>query len=394
MINSYYKIFQKVKLFCFFLFSLTFLSCGSFSNTGYLSSDGIYGTKSQVSTSQNGNNQNGIYYKNYFDQKAQEYGLNNKVNDSIITDVSSYSNTTNSSNLAYTNSYGSWGDNPSSINFVYNDMFRPYLGGYYGPYYMNSWYNYYYSPFYSPFYSWHYYPYERYGMYNYWNFMFRPWGYSGYGGYGGYYDSYYRYNENNIAFMNGRRGSNSNTSLSSTGSANSTSYSNGIGSRSISNYNVGRNDTNENSSKDDLNKTRNVNRMYYVLKNSSSVRSYLTPRDGDELNGGNGTGDNIKKGNDSRPYTRSTGNPSNFQLSKYGNSSSRSYNVSRSSSESINNSSSSGRSYNISRSSSGSSSSTRSSYSPPSSSFKSSGGGRPSSPSSSSGSSGSSRGPR
>ena len=47
------------------------------------------------------------------------------------------------------------------------------------------------------------------------------------------------------------------------------------------------------------------------------------------------TGDNIKKGNDSRPYTRSTGNPSNFQLSKYGNSSSRSYNVSRSSSESI-----------------------------------------------------------
>ncbi|MDG1831057.1 MAG: hypothetical protein P8I85_04970, partial [Flavobacteriaceae bacterium] len=250
MINSYYKIFQKIKFFSFFLFSMTFLSCGSFSTSGYLASDGIYGTKNQVKT-----NQNGIYYKNYFDQKAQEYGLNNQVNDSIITDVNSYSNTTNGSNVAYTNSYGSWGDNPT-INFIYRDspFYGSYWGNYYQPYYMHSWYNYFYSPFYSPF-SWHYYPYERYGRYNYWDFMFRPWGYGGYLGYGGYYDSYYnRYNENNIAFMNGRRSSNSNNSSSSTGSANSSSYSSNIGSRSISNYNVGRNDTDDSSSQDEVNK--------------------------------------------------------------------------------------------------------------------------------------------
>ena len=392
MINSYYKILRKIKFFSFILFSMTFLSCGSFSTSGYLASDGIYGTKNQVKTTQNGTNQNGIYYKNYFDQKAQEYGLNNQVNDSIITDVNSYSNTTNSSNIAYTNSYGSWGDNPTSINFIYNDIFRPYWGHYYQPYYMNSWYNYYYSPFYSPYYSWHYYPYEGYGRYNYWNFMFRPWGYGGYSGYGGYFDPYYnRYNENNIAFMNGRRGTNSNNSSSSTGSANSSSYSTSIGSRSISNYNVGRNDTEDSSSQDEVNKTRNINRMYYVLKNSRSVRNYLVPRDGDELGGNNGGG-NVKKGNDSRPYTGSSGKPSDFQLSKYGNSSSRSYNVSRSSSGSTNNSSSSGRSYDVSRSSSGSSSSSRPSYSSSSSSSRSSGGGRPSAPSSSSG--GSSKGPR
>ncbi len=381
MINSYYKIFQKIKFFSFFLFSMTFLSCGSFSTSGYLASDGIYGTKNQVKT-----NQNGIYYKNYFDQKAQEYGLNNQVNDSIITDVNSYSNTTNSSNIAYTNSYGSWGDNPTSINFIYRDspFYGPYWGNYYQPYYMHSWYNYFYSPFYSPFYSWHYYPYEIYGRYNYWNFMFRPWGYGGYMGYGGYYDPYFnRYNENNIAFMNGRRGSNSNNSSSSTGSSNSSSYSSVIGSRSISNYNVGRNDTDDNYSQDEVNKTRNINRMYYVLKNSRSVRDYLIPRDGDELGGSNGGG-NGKKGNDSRPYTgSSSGKPSNFQLSKYGNSSSRSYDVSRSSSGSS-------RSYDVSRSSSGSSSSSRSSYSS-SSSGRSSGSGRRA-PSSSSG--GSSRGPR
>ena len=384
MINSYYKIFQKIKFFSFFLFSMTFLSCGSFSTSGYLASDGIYGTKNQVKT-----NQNGIYYKNYFDQKAQEYGLNNQVNDSIITDVDSYSNTTNGSNVAYTNSYGSWGDNPT-INFIYRDspFYGSYWGNYYQPYYMHSWYNYFYSPFYSPFYSWHYYPYEGYGRYNYWDFMFRPWGYGGYLGYGGYYDSYYRYNENNVAFMNGRRSSNSNNSSSSTGSANSSSYSSNIGSRSISNYNVGRNDTDDSSSQDEVNKTRNINRMYYVLKNSRSVRNYIIPRDGDELGGNNGSG------NDSRPYTGSSSGKqsSNFQLSKYGNSSSRSYNVSRSSSGSNNNSSSSGRSYDVSRSNSSSSSSSRPSYSPSSSSSsRSSGGGRPT-PSSSSG--GSSKGPR
>ena len=33
-----------------------------------------------------------IYYKDYFDQKAQEYGLNTtETNDSIITDINSYS---------------------------------------------------------------------------------------------------------------------------------------------------------------------------------------------------------------------------------------------------------------------------------------------------------------
>ena len=384
MINSYYKIFQKIKFFSFFLFSMTFLSCGSFSTSGYLASDGIYGTKNQVKT-----NQNGIYYKNYFDQKAQEYGLNNQVNDSIITDVNSYSNTTNGSNVAYTNSYGSWGDNPT-INFIYRDspFYGSYWGNYYQPYYMHSWYNYFYSPFYSPF-SWHYYPYERYGRYNYWDFMFRPWGYGGYLGYGGYYDSYYnRYNENNIAFMNGRRSSNSNNSSSSTGSANSSSYSSNIGSRSISNYNVGRNDTDDSSSQDEVNKTRNINRMYYVLKNSRSVRNYIIPRDGDELGGNKGSG------NDSRPYTGSSSGKqsSNFQLSKYGNSSSRSYNVSRSSSGSNNNSSSSGRSYDVSRSNSSSSSSSRPSYSPSSSSSsRSSGGGRSTSSSSSGGSS---KGPR
>jgi hypothetical protein len=102
------------------------LSCGSFNSNGYTSSDGIYGEIKQNKITEN---QNGIYYKNYFDQKAEEYGLNEELNDSVITDVNSYSSPVNSSNLTYTDSYGSWGDNPSSVKIIYRDN---YIDSYWG----------------------------------------------------------------------------------------------------------------------------------------------------------------------------------------------------------------------------------------------------------------------
>ena len=206
MINSNYKVFKKIKFFVCFIFSLSILSCGSFSSTGYVSNDGIYGKKQSANKNTNG----GLYYKNYFDQKAEEYGLTETNNDSIVTDVNNYSSSTNSSKLSYSNSYGSWGDSPSSINFIYRD--NPYYGsywsGFYSPYSLNSWYNYNY-PFYNSFYSWGY-PYERYVRYSYWDYMFRPWGYGNYWGYGGYwggyngYNNYYNQRDNNdIAFLLG-----------------------------------------------------------------------------------------------------------------------------------------------------------------------------------------------
>ena len=93
MINSTFKVILKTKfVFCLFL-TLTITSCGSFNSNGYTSEDGIYGNKPAKET-----NQNGLYYKNYFDQKAEEYGLNESNNDSIVTDINSYSSRrTNSS---------------------------------------------------------------------------------------------------------------------------------------------------------------------------------------------------------------------------------------------------------------------------------------------------------
>ena len=80
MINTINTIFNKTKLFLLILLMLVFTSCGSFNSSGFTSNDGIY-TKNK-SNVDNNSNTNGLYYKDYFDQKAQEYGLNTEANDS------------------------------------------------------------------------------------------------------------------------------------------------------------------------------------------------------------------------------------------------------------------------------------------------------------------------
>ena len=120
MINLNLKVFDRLRNISFLLFSFSIVSCNSFYSTGYSSSDGIYGEPKNDNVA---TNQNGTYYKNYFDQKAEQYGLNNKSNDSILTDTNSYTSSVNSSNLTYTDSHGSWGDNPDSINIIYKNYY-------------------------------------------------------------------------------------------------------------------------------------------------------------------------------------------------------------------------------------------------------------------------------
>ena len=77
-------------------------------------------------------------------KKYSEYGFDNQINDSVLTDISNYSS---NSNVTYNNSNGSWGDNPTSINIIFRDryIYDPYINyypfGYYD--YYRSWY----SPF-------------------------------------------------------------------------------------------------------------------------------------------------------------------------------------------------------------------------------------------------------
>ena len=375
MINIFTTTLNKIKSISLLLFLLVLTSCGTFNSVDYNSNDGIYDGSENVSTASS----NGVYYKDYFDQKAQEYGLNTNTNDSIITDINSYSSATNT-DITYNNSYGSWGDSPDSINIEFRDrnFMGAYMSNYYSPFYMNSWYM---SPFGNNFYNYNYYhmfsPYSWYGGYSYWDYMFNPYGY---GRYGGAYDSFYylnnhnsnfRNNDKGTAYINGRRisgSSNSNKIADLSGNSNTS-----MDGRDISNYNVGRNelDVNDNSnsdkSSDEINKSRNINRVYYNLKNlggNSNIRGYQNEG---EIN--NGGGSNTTN----RSYNKSSNGKSNFQLSRkrsngntVNSSNKRSYDVSRTSNGNQNSNNSKNKSYNVSRSSSSSSNNnSRSSYSSP-----------------------------
>ena len=356
------------------LFTLSFISCGPLNTINTNNSDGIYGNNVNVESSSN----NGTFYKNYFDQKSNELGLNPSLNDSIITDVNSYSSNTN---ISYNNSNGSWGDSPTSINIIFRDrtIYTPYMN--YNPYGYNRYGNYHssYWNWYSPWgLNYHRYGYgygygygSRYGNGYMWNNWWHPY-YNG----PDYSDPYYSRNRySGVAYMNGRR-----SSLNSTDNG---IIENSSNSKSVTNYNVGRNETKivksetgEKSEKIDQIKNRNINRVYYALKNAQGgvapARGYQNR--GEILNNGNSSSDNNSRS--SKP---------NFQTTKYG-SKTRSYNVSRSSKGSLNNSkgysrsglnnsnssSSNSRSYSRPESSSSSSNKPKASYTPPSSSSTSS----------------------
>jgi len=138
------------------LISILLTSCGSYQNSSYYDSDGIYGNSSRETQNtpiiqNNPNNQ----YKQYFSSLQNE----NTTTESF-TDVDNYNNQYNSND--YTDQdYPSWGSNPSSTTI--NIYSNPWIG--YGYPYYNDWY----------------YPYYGYG----WGFSgYGGWGYSNYGGWG------------------------------------------------------------------------------------------------------------------------------------------------------------------------------------------------------------------
>ena len=363
------------------LFTLSLISCGPLNSINSTTNDGIYGNNIEVTSN------NSAFYKNYFEQKSDELGLNNSINDSVLTDINSYSSNTN---ISYTNSNGSWGDNPTSVNIIFRDryVYKPYMNYYPHGYnwydnYMTSYWNRWYSPWgfnYPRYRNGYGYGY-RYGYgYGMWNNWWHPY-YNG----PDYNDPYYYRNENRVAYMNGKR--------SSIYSTDKGILENSSNSNVTTNYNVGRNDSkivnSKTGEKSEQIKNRNINRVYYALKNSQGrvgpARGYQNR--GEVGNYGNSATDNKSK--------------SNFQASKYG-SNTRSYDVSRSSKGSLNkgrvysrpennsnnssntrsysrpesnsnNSSNKARNYSRPRSNtSSSSSSSRPTYSPPSSSSRSS----------------------
>ena len=70
-----------------------------------------------------------LFIKIILSKNLDELGINSAINDSVLTDINSYSSNTN---VSYTNSNGSWGDNPTSVNIIFRDryVYKPYMNYY------------------------------------------------------------------------------------------------------------------------------------------------------------------------------------------------------------------------------------------------------------------------
>lgn len=189
---------KKTFLYSFIGFlSILLYSCGSYQNSSYYDTDGIYGntdtrtiartTERVVETNPN------TPYKEYFNSLQ-----NNNQPTEIFTDVDSYGNydTINDSIQVTNSGYSGWGSNPQDVNVtVYNTGWNNWYGSnWYGP----NW------GFGFGFNNW----------YGAWGYPYYGWGYPSYG----YTNNYYTYNP-------GRRGSSYSNRANSNRNYSSRNYS-------------------------------------------------------------------------------------------------------------------------------------------------------------------------
>jgi len=220
--NFLQKIFLSIT-------ALVFLSCGSFSPSSFVSSDGIYQSQEVVAETNNGE-----FYKNYFKEKELELENNYElITESLDTDFIS------SSDIAYTENNARWGDIPDTKTLVF-DFSRTYYNRYFGygygygysrPYMFGYGYYDYWNPYYTPWYSYSYWnPYYSYGRYWAWGYnpcIYYGWGYNRWGykrwENSNYYEnsyesrSYINRNSQDVSYSKGRRGSSSGVTVYSSG---------------------------------------------------------------------------------------------------------------------------------------------------------------------------------
>lgn len=271
-------------------FALTITSCGSYQNSSYYDSDGIYTTNGEkVVVKNNQATQASVQYKQYFNslQSTGESG-------EIFTDVNSYSsdyNTENDSIQAPSTGYASWGSSPQETTVtVYPDT-----SWYFG-------------------YGWGY-PYYGYGYPYYgWGYPYYGWGYPGYGwGYPGY--GYPGYGHNHpiatpYSYNYSRRGSSYGGNYTNN---RATAYNNNRSGFTSRNSTTGRNSIynntyNRNSSNDIVNRRvpTFTNRNSYT---NSTTRNYTQSQSQSRNNNSNYT--QSRTNTSSQNTQRSSYTPSN-----------------------------------------------------------------------------------
>ena len=378
-----------------FLSPLVFLilfSCGSFDSSSLVSSDGIYAeNKSNFETIKPKSD----YFKNYFSDEAEKYKFDLSENDSL--DLDSY--LISSDDIAYTDNNPSWGDIPTSVDYIVDYTGYNYRNRFFSPYFS------YYDPFYSynyPFslipYPYRYsffgfYPYINYGYYSPYYFYafnspyfsyYNRWGARNW--YGNYYNNgiYEKYNDmdSRVSYNKGRRGSSSNVVVYSNGRTSIASNENKIDDR---NYNQTRQTLEKIADSRNSGAEKSRNYLYprsNNLSGSKNLRNYVKSG-GIIENGSSRTTKTPSKRYYNDPYKSNTSsswglsgrsNNSNYSNSSSRNSRSSSNWTNPSSSTRSSNSSMGVRSYNYSSSSSSSASSTSSSMGRSSSSSSRTGG--------------------
>jgi hypothetical protein len=192
-------------LFLISFFSILFLSsCGSYQNSSYYDTDGIYGTTEAGMRKRAIEQESATAYENYFSALQDT-----KDTTSVFTDVASYNSYSNTNDQGNPTSYPSWGSNSQNININYYPNNLGWSFGFGHPFLNYGWRNSYFGGFY-PF--------------NYWNDPFMMgWGYTNYFGFNYYpnyfwgYQNFYPYpgnyqRERDYSYNNSRRGSNYNQS--------------------------------------------------------------------------------------------------------------------------------------------------------------------------------------
>ena len=331
------KLLLNQKYVITFLLTL-FISCGSFSPTNLVSSDGIYEIESQEVE---GNKS--TFYQNYFENKKIEFenkfNLNDSESDTFI----------NSSDISYSNSSPGWGQIPDDRTYTFNLFdfgYYNYYNRYFGYRYYNGYgfynrFNRWYNPYYYPYYTYNWNPYYD-PWYPYY-YPYRFYRYNWYNQYGYYGSNIYNKTNPNVSYSVGARSSinNYNEYILKRKSLRNNQKSN-----TIINYNDGRSNQ-ANSNNQNTRSAREFDIIVLRRDGSSEiVRNYQTKfnrnRKVDEKTQitGSSTGSSLSTGSVKT-------NSSNWNLSgrNYNSTNSTRYNVNGNRSESYRTRSNSVRSY-------------------------------------------------
>lgn len=296
------------------LLSLFMVSCGSYQNSSYYESDGIYGATTPRNVERR-NTPSANYYKDYFNSLQ-----NDSQPEEVFTDIDKYSGLDSNDNNSYS-SYAGWGSNQTGTivnvypnywgmnsGFGYSGWGYPYSYGWNNPYYGFGW--------------------NSWGL-NYGFGYSSGWGYPYYG----YNNSFYYYNRPNNSYHSyapSRRGSVSNST--DRNYAPTRSYSTSRNSTNDRTYSTNRLNTSRNNTFTNprtYNSTNNTNNTQTTTRRSATqtqpqyqnntnrqqntnsrnesytppTRSYSTPSYG----GGESSGRSYGGGNSGGGGTRSSG---------------------------------------------------------------------------------------